>query len=63
MAPIHLRVMPSGDVFTWILGISAKNVVSLDLLGFEEMHCLEMLRQMDKAKLCPGRLSFCEQTA
>ncbi|MEY4710994.1 MAG: hypothetical protein RIS88_444, partial [Pseudomonadota bacterium] len=45
--------MPGGDVLAWILGVSPKNVVSLDLFGLEELHRLEVLRKMDEAKLCP----------
>jgi hypothetical protein len=62
MAPIHLGVMPGRDVLARILGVSAKDVVSLDLLGLEELHRLVMLRKMDEAEFCPRRLGFRQQT-
>jgi hypothetical protein len=43
MALVHLRVMPSGDVLARILGIAAKDVVALDLLGPEELYGLVVL--------------------
>ena len=43
MALVHLRVMPSGDVLARILGIAAKDVVTLDLLGPEELYGLVVL--------------------
>jgi hypothetical protein len=33
VALVHLWVMPSGDVLARILGVAAKDVVALDLLG------------------------------
>ena len=40
MAPVHLWVMPGGDVLARILGIAAKDVVALDLLRLQELHAL-----------------------
>jgi hypothetical protein len=35
--------MPGGDVFARIIGITAKDVVALDLLWLEKLHCLVVL--------------------
>jgi hypothetical protein len=55
--------VPCGDVFAGVLGVSAKNVVAIDLFGLEVLHRLEVLRQMNEAKFGPGRLGLCKQAA
>jgi hypothetical protein len=46
--------MTGGDVLARVLGIPAKNVVTLDLFRFEELHRFEVLRKMYVAKFSPG---------
>jgi hypothetical protein len=43
MAFVHLWVMPSRDALARIIGITAKDVVTLDLLRFEKLHSLVVL--------------------
>jgi hypothetical protein len=40
---VHIWIVPSRNVLARIFGVSAKNVVTLDLLGLEVLDCFEML--------------------
>jgi hypothetical protein len=40
---VHLRVMPGGYIFARIIGITAKDVVALDLLWRKKLHSLVVL--------------------